>query len=219
MNFLDLREPVSTWSHCAGLFLALPGTILLWRRSNGDSTKRLSMLVYGVTLAFCYLASTLYHGVRLPADEIATFARLDSVGIFGLIAGSYTPIACCLLQGSWRRGTLAVVWLVAATATVVILTGRNFSPVLSTSLYLGMGWGVVACYYKIAQVVSHSALLPVIIGGVSYSVGAVLNLIHWPVLLPGIFGPHELFHFFVLTGSLLHYLFILQVVAPFAGPP
>ena len=67
MNFLDLREPVSTWSHFAGLFLALPGTILLWQRSSGDSAKRLSMLVYGVTLAFCYLASTLYHGVRLPA--------------------------------------------------------------------------------------------------------------------------------------------------------
>ena len=104
MNFLDLREPVSAWSHFAGLFLALPGTILLWQRSGGDFAKRLSMLVYGVTLAFCYLASTLYHGVRLPPAEIATFARLDGVGIFALIAGSYTPIAWCLLQGWWRRG-------------------------------------------------------------------------------------------------------------------
>jgi hemolysin III len=218
MNFLDLREPVSAWSHFAGLFLALAGTIPLWQRSGGDFAKRLSMLIYGVTLAFCYLASTLYHGVRLPAAEIATFARLDGVGIFALIAGSYTPIAFCLLQGWWRGLTLISVWGVAVTATVLISTGRHFSPALSTGLYLGMGWGAVACYNEIAQVVSHKALLPIVIGGVSYSVGAVLNVLRWPVLFPGTFGTHELFHFFVLAGSLLHYLFILNVVVPFNRP-
>jgi hemolysin III len=217
MDFLDLREPVSTWSHFAGLLLALPGTYLLWKRSAGDRGKRLSVLVYGVTLVFCYSASTLYHGVRLPASGIAEFARLDGVGIFALIAGSYTPIACCLMRGRWRRWTLVVVWGVAATATVLIATGRHFSPALATGLYLGMGWGAVVCYYEVAQVVSHRAMLPIIIGGLSYSVGAVLNLMHWPVIYPGVFGAHELFHLFVLAGSLAHYLFILKVVVPF--PP
>ena len=73
MNFLDFREPVSGWTHCAGLLLALPGTLLLWRRSAGDPTKRLTLLVYGLTLAFCYSASTLYHGVRLPAARHRRF--------------------------------------------------------------------------------------------------------------------------------------------------
>ncbi|MGA7497835.1 MAG: hemolysin III family protein, partial [Isosphaeraceae bacterium] len=77
MGILDLREPVSAWSHCAGLMLAFPGTLLLWRRSAGDHGKRLALLVYGLSLAFCYSASTLYHGVRLPAARIAAFARLD----------------------------------------------------------------------------------------------------------------------------------------------
>jgi hemolysin III len=215
MDFLELREPVSTWSHCAGLLLALPGTYLLWRRSAGDFTKRLSVLIYGLTLVFCYSASTLYHGVRLPAERIAAFARLDSVGIFALIAGSYTPIASCVMRGRWRRWTLAVVWGVAAAATVLIATGRHFSPMLATGLYLGMGWGAVVCYSEVAHVVSHRALLPIIVGGMSYSVGAVLNLLHWPVFYPGIFGAHELFHLFVLAGSLAHYLFILKVVVPF----
>jgi hemolysin III len=215
MNFLDFREPVSTWSHGAGLLLVLPGTVLLWRRSAGDSTKRLSLLVYGLTLAFCYSASTLFHGVRLPAARIAAFARLDRVGIFALIAGSYTPLAWCLMRGRWRRWTLAIVWGVATTATALIATGRQLSPVLSTGLYLGMGWGVLACYSEIARVVSHRALLPIVLGGLSYSLGAVLNLLHWPVLFPGIFGAHELFHLFVLAGSLAHYRFILKVVVPF----
>ena len=141
MNFLDLREPVSSWTHCAGLLLALPGTFLLLRRSAGDPAKRLSLLVYGLTLAFCYSASTLYHGVRLPAAGIAAFARLDGVGIFALIAGSYTPLAWCLLRGRWRRWTLAIVWGVAATATVMIATGRHFSPVLVDRPVPGDGLG------------------------------------------------------------------------------
>jgi hemolysin III len=216
MDFLNLREPVSTWSHGAGLLLALPGTLLLWRRSAGDPTKRLSLLVYGLSLAFCYFASTLYHGVQAPAARITAFARLDGVGIFALIAGSYTPLAWCLLRGRWRGWTLAIVWGVAIAATVVIASGRHFSAGLATGLYLGMGWGVVACYSEVARVVSHRALLPIVAGGVSYSVGAVLNLLHWPVLIPGIFGAHELFHMFVLAGSLAHYRFILKVIVPFA---
>jgi hemolysin III len=215
MGIFELREPVSSWSHCAGLILALPGTLLLWRRSAGDRGKQLAMLVYGLSLAFCYSASTLFHGVRLPAARLAAFARLDGVGIFALIAGSYTPLAWCLMRGRWRRWTLAVVWTVAATATALIAAGRHFSPVLATCVYLGMGWGAVVCYSQIAHVVSHRALVPVFVGGLFYSVGAVLNLLHWPALWPGVFGAHELFHFFVLAGSLAHYLFILKVVAPF----
>jgi hemolysin III len=215
MNFLDLREPVSAWSHFAGALLALPGTFLLWRRSAGEPAKRLALLVYGLTLAFCYAASTLYHGVRLPAARVAAFARLDSIGIFALIAGSYTPLAWCLLRGRWRRWTLVLVWSVAGIATVMLASGGHFSPIVATCLYLGMGWGVVVCYCEIARVVSHRALLPVVAGGLSYSVGAVLNVLHWPMILPGTFGPHELFHFFVLMGSLAHYRFILKVVVPF----
>jgi len=215
MGIIELREPFSAWSHCAGLMLALPGTLLLLRRSTGDRGKQLAMLVYGLCLTLCFSASTLFHGVRLPAARIAAFARLDGVGIFALIAGSYTPLVWCLMQGRWRRWTLAVVWTVAATATILIAAGRHFSPVLATCVYLGMGWGAVVCYFQIAQVVTHRALVTILVGGLSYSVGAVLNLLHWPALWPGVFGAHELFHLFVLAGSLAHYLFILKVVMPF----
>jgi hemolysin III len=207
MCFLDFREPVSAWSHCAGLLLAVPGTVLLWRRSAGEPIKRLTVVVYGLTLAFCYLASTLYHGVRVPQAGIAAFARLDGVGIFALLAGSYTPMA-------WW--TLAVVWSVAVGATIVIAAGHHFSPGLATGLYLGMGWGAVVCYFEIARAVSHRTLLPIVVGGLSYSVGAVLNLLHWPVIVPGAVGAHEIFHFFVLAGSLAHYRFIFKIVGPFA---
>ncbi|WP_406695597.1 hemolysin III family protein [Singulisphaera sp. Ch08] len=215
MEVLHLREPVSAWTHFAGLVLALPGTLILWRRSGGDLGKRLSLLVYGLCLIFCYAASTLYHGVRLPADRLGVFIRLDSVGIFALIAGSYTPLAWNLMRGRWRSGTLSVVWGTAATAIALIASGRRFSPMVGTCVYLGMGWGVVICYAQLARVVSHRALLPVVVGGVFYSVGAVLLLFRWPALWPGAFGVHDLFHLFVIAGSLAHYRFILKVVVPF----
>ena len=214
MSFLDFREPVNAWSHCAGLMLAVPGTVMLWQRSAGERAKRISLLVYGLTLAFCYLASTLYHGVRLPASGVAAFDRLDRAGIFALIAGSYTPLAWCLLRGHWRRWTLLVVWSIAGAAAIMLAAGRQFPPVMSTCVYLAMGWGSVACYFEIAQTVSHRAMLPIVIGGLAYSVGALFNLLHWPVIVPGTFGAHELFHFFVLGGSLAHYLFILKIAAP-----
>ena len=215
MDPLHFREPASAWTHFAPMMLWLPGLLVLWRRGVGDLGKRASLLIYGASLVFCYGASTLYHGVRLPPEQLAPFVRLDSIGIFALIAGSYTPLAWNLMRGRWRIWTLATVWGTAALAIGVLASGRRFSPILGTGLYLAMGWGVVVCYARIARVVSHRALLPLVIGGLSYSVGAVLNLIHRPSLWPGTFGTHDLFHLFVIAGSLAHFWFILKVVVPF----
>jgi hemolysin III len=209
------REPASAWTHFAGMLLALPGTWLLWKRGGSDPGKRLSLLVYGLSLIFCYGASTLFHGVRVPSDRLGPYLRLDSVGIFALIAGSYTPLAWNLMRGRWRVGTLAAVWGTAGSAIAVIASGRRFPLAVGTSLYLAMGWGVVVCYARIARIVSHRAMLPLLLGGLSYSVGAVLNLLSWPALWPGVFGTHALFHLFVIAGSLAHYWFILEVVVPY----
>jgi hemolysin III len=215
MNAFDFREPFSAWTHFAGLMLAVPGTLILLGRSDGEPGKRLSLLVYGLSLIFCYAASTLYHGVRLPAEGLAAFIRMDSVGIFALIAGSYTPLAWNLMRGRWRAWTLIAVWGTAVTAIALIASGRHFSSAVGTCVYLGMGWGVVVFYARIARVVSHRALRLVVLGGLFYSVGAVLNLLHWPALWPGIFSVHDLFHLFVMAGSLAHFWFILKVVVPF----
>lgn len=216
MDFFDFREPISAWTHFAGLVLAVPGTVYLWRRGRGACpAKRISLLIFGLSLIFCYAASMLFHGVRLPKPEIAVFDRLDRIGIFVLIAGTYTPLAWSLLQGWWRRVTLASVWLIAGVASALLAAGGPLSQGWMTGLYLGMGWGVVACYAELAKVVSHRALLPLIAGGLFYSVGAVLNVLHWPVFWRGVFGEHELFHLFVIAGSLSHYYLILKVAVPF----
>ena len=216
MDFSDLREPVNAWTHCAGLVLAIPGTLFLWHRSRGARPgKRLTLLVFGLSLMFCYAASMLFHGVRLPREGIAAFDRLDRVGIFVLIAGTYTPLAWTLLRGWWRSITLASVWAITAVATGLLAAGGPLSQAWMTGLYLGMGWGVVACYGELARAVSHRGLALLIAGGVSYSAGAVLNAIHWPNPWPGVVGPHEVFHLFTLAGSACHYAFVVRVAIPF----
>jgi hemolysin III len=219
MDFLNPREPVNTWSHGLWLLLVLPGTLLLWRRSAGDRAKQLSLLIYGLSLIFCSAASTLYHGVQSAANRMATFALLDYIGIYFLIAGSYTAIAWNLLRGRWRAGILVLVWLWAVAGSVLRLACTNLPHGLSTGLYLVMGWGSVFCYVEVARRISYRALLPILVGGLLYSVGAVFNLLHQPVLWPGVFESHELFHLFVVAGSLSHFWFMLAVVVPFVYEP
>lgn len=213
MHAWNFREPANTWTHLAGLVLAVPGVALLLARCGDDLGKRLSLLVYGFGLVGCYAASTLYHGIRLPADRLTPFVRLDSVGIFALIAGTYTPLAWNLMRGRWRAWTLASVWTTAVGSVALIVSGRPFSPIAGSCVYLGMGWGFVACYARLARVVSHRELSLIVLGGVSYSVGAVINLLVRPSLEG--FGAHAVFHLFVIAGSLCHYAFILGVVVPF----
>jgi hemolysin III len=220
MDLLDPREPVSTWTHGAGLLLALVGLVVLGRRARvGGRGRRLGLLVYGLSLAFCYGASTLYHGVRVAEDRLDAFDRLDRIGIFLLIAGTYTPLAGGLLRGRWRWVTLASVWLVAAVASTALALGRPLPTPVGTGLYLAMGWGSVALYAELARVVSHRALRPLIVGGLLYSAGAVVNLLRWPDPLPGRVGPHELFHLFVMAGSLAHFRLIRDVVATAPAAP
>jgi hemolysin III len=213
MGCFDFREPFSAWSHAAWLLLSLPATYILVRRSGGDRAKRVSLFVFGITLSACYLGSTLFHGVRSGEARIMFFDRLDHVGIHLLIAGSYTPLAWNLMRGPWRSGTLAAVWLSTLAGSTMQLLNIQFSPLLATCEYLALGWGALFCYFEIARTVPHRRLLPLVVGGMLYSVGAVLNLLHWPVLWPGVFGSHEMFHLWVMAGSVAHFWFMLTVVA------
>jgi hemolysin III len=216
MDFLNFREPFNAWSHALWLLLSIPATLVLVRRSGGDRAKRFSLLVFGLSLAACYLGSTLYHGLRVGKDGIDLFDRLDHIGIHILIAGSYTPVAWNLLRGRWRSYTLAAVWATTALGAGLLMADVKPPLPLATCEYLTLGWGALFCYFEIARVLSHRPLRPLLYGGIFYSIGAVLNVLHWPVIWPGVVGAHEIFHLWVMAGSVFHFWFMLSVVAPFA---
>jgi hemolysin III len=236
MMLLDLREPINALSHGAGMLLALPLTWIFWQRcgaqagaaghGRGDSGqatayqrgKTATLLIYGISLVICFGSSALYHGVWLDGEPLSLIRRLDHVGIYLLIAGTYTPAAWSLFRRSWRQGTLAAVWTVAGFCAARVWFGGVLPTLISTFIYLCMGWGVLFCYRELSRGLSHRTLLPLPMGGVFYSAGALINLTGWPVLEPGVFGSHELFHFFVLAGSACHAQFMLRVVVPARQP-
>jgi hemolysin III len=242
----DIREPVNAWSHGAGMMMALPVTWLLWKQcdkwrpcslsktcqmagpcapakrrcglARHHRLKALSLLVFGLSLTFCYAASAMFHGVPLGGGSLSLFQRLDHIGIYLLIAGTYTPIVWSLLRGGWLWGTLTTVWTITVLSAVRIWFGGVFPVWFATLIYLAMGWGSLFCYRELARTYSHRTLLPLPLGGILYSIGAVINLAKWPVLSPGFFASHELFHLFVIAGSACHVLFMMRVVVPAPWP-
>jgi hemolysin III len=216
MDWWDVREPVNTWTHLAGIVAAVVGTVMLWRHSRDANTlKRLSLLVFGLSLICCYSTSTVFHAVRVPAERFTWFEKLDRIGILVLISGTYTPLAWTLLRGPWRAGTLGLIWGVTLIASVKLIATGPFPLLLNSFIYLAMGWGAVACYPELRRIMPMRDLRLLIWGGVFYSVGAVMNLVNWPVIWPGVFEGHEMFHLFVLAGSLAHFLVMWEVVVPF----
>jgi hemolysin III len=212
MAWLSFREPVSAWTHLAWMVLSLPGTWVLWRLSRGDALKRLGMLVFGLSLIFCYAGSWLYHAV--PERLGNAFLLVDQLGIYFLIAGTVTPVALVLLRGRWRVGMLGAIWSLTL-AGVGLRLSADLPPRVLTALYLALGWLAAVCYGELLRCLPTAKLRPVWIGGVLYSVGAVLNGLHWPEPFPPVFGAHEVFHLFVMSGSLFHYYFMLAAVLPY----
>jgi hemolysin III len=219
MSWLVFREPVNAWTHGAWAMAAFPATLLLWRLCRGDRVKQLSLLIFGVSIFLCFGGSTLYHGVRLPAQQIETCRQIDHIGIYLLIAGTVTPAATVLLQGGWRLATLAVAWGMAGSGITFQLTWPDAPPVFYTMIYVSMGWGVCLSYFTMARVLPRGGMRPVWLGGVLYTLGALLNLAGWPQLVPGIFSTHELWHLFCIAGSFCHIWFMTRCVVPFERQP
>jgi hemolysin III len=234
MLLFQLREPINAWSHGAGMLLALPVTWFLWKRcvtayDSGDMSspmsrarhqriKALCLIIFGLTLTLCYGTSAVFHGAKLSGDPLTRLQRLDHVGIYLLIAGTYTPIAWGLMRGPWLWGTLTAAWTTALVCGTRVWCGNLMPMWLSTLTYLLMGWGALFCYNELARSHSHRKLLLLPLGGLFYSVGAVMNLMHWPAIVPGVFAAHEIFHFFVIAGTTCHVLFMLGVVIPSPEP-
>ncbi len=205
-ELFQFRDPVSTWTHGLWAFFLLPFIAVLLRLSAHDRAKQAGFAVYGVCLTLCFLDSALFHACG--QDWYHFFNLLDHLSIYLLIAGTVTPIALVVLGGPWRIGLLAGIWALAFAGMCM----RVFAELplsVRTGSYLLMGWIGCLTYFQLARRLGHRRLVPMWLGGLFYSVGATLNVLHWPVLLPGYFDAHDLFHLFVMAGSFSHFYFML----------
>ncbi len=208
------REPVSGFTHLFGALVSLVGLIaLIVKKVNVPSDSPLglfSVVVFGLSLIFLYTSSTVYHLICSKEKVILFLRKLDHSMIFVLIAGTYTPICLIALEGVWRWALFSVIWSFAIIGIIIKLLWFNAPRWLSTFFYIGMGWVAVFAISPLSKVLPKNALVLLISGGVVYTIGGIIYALKWPKLNLKHWGFHEIFHLFVLGGSFLHYMLIIQ---------
>jgi len=208
-----VREPFCGLSHLAGAGFSVAGLGALVSVSWGKPWQIGALSIYGASLIILYLASTLYHSLPVEPHQVERLRAVDQAAIYGLIAGTYTPLCVLSLHGTLGWTLLGVVWTVAVTAAVARLAWRAFPEWLSVGLYLTMGCLFVVALVPLFRALSAGGVGWLLFGGVFYVVGLVVLALDRPRLWPGRFGSHDLWHLFVLAGSACHFVMIRCFVA------
>ena len=211
----DGLRPWSAITHGAGAALALLGTALLLVRafSIGASTRHIvSLLIYGCSMVGLYTASTLYHSLRVSVPGRIALRKYDHTSIYFLIAGSYTPICLLGLRGAWGWTLFSVIWALALGGMVLTLAWVNAPRWMTSGIYLFMGWLALTAIYPLYQTVGWRGLSWLVAGGMLYTVGGVMYALKWPGRDNPRFGCHEIFHVFIVLGSVCHFLLMYRVI-------
>ena len=202
------EEIFNSISHGVGTLLAVVGTTLLLTLSilKGDVWAVAGSALYGFSLIVMYTMSTLYHALPFPKVK-KIFQVLDHASIYLLIAGTYTPIMLVSLRNS-SRGMLilAVVWTAAILGIIFNGIGVKHFRKVEWVLYLAMGWAVVWDFPAVAAAMGRQGLALLISGGLCYTIGVIFYK------MKSIRFMHGVWHLFVVSGSVLHYLCILLCV-------
>ena len=212
-----LREPVNALTHGLGVLLGAVGLVVLLVLSEGEPWRTVAFSVYGASLIALYLASSVMHGVIAPATVIRRLRILDHAAIFLLIAGTYTPITLVALRSenpAWGWALFGTAWGFAALGIVFKLFWLDAPRWLSVAMYIAMGWMAMIGVVPMMQALPWSALTWLLIGGLFYSLGALIYALKRPDPWPNVFGYHEIWHLFVLAGSASHFVMMLRYVLP-----
>jgi len=204
-------ELASSVIHGIGIVLSIIGltTLVAFSARQGDARVVIASAVYGTTLILLYTASTLYHSISVAAAKPA-LRTLDHIAIFLLIAGTYTPFTLLALPDSWGWSLFAAVWALALIGSALELGVLKRYRKFAVLLYVGMGWIGMIAFKPLSVHLQAGGMLLLIGGGVAYTLGVPFYL--WR-RLP---YHHALWHAFVLTGSVLHFLAVLLYVIPAA---
>lgn len=210
-----IREPVNGFTHLAGAILSFIGLLALVIKTTLNNPSALaltSVIIFGTSMILLYSASAIYHMV-VSSDKVIKFLRrLDHSMIFILIAGSYTPFCLIALQGmqGW------VLYTIIATAAVA---GVLFKMIwfkcprwISTLLYVAMGWVAVFAIAPLYKALSLTGVSLLVLGGVFYTIGAVIYAVKPKWMKMKHFGYHEIFHVFIMLGSLTHFFCVFKYV-------
>jgi hemolysin III len=203
-----LKHPIrSLIGFIAILFSVVASILLVYRaaiQSNGWHV--VSFCIYGISLITLWTISTLYHSLNVSKNLNRTLEQIDQAMIYFFIAGTYTPICLIVLHGGWGWSLLGVIWVLAVSGIVLKLFFRRpakWLRILFFLFYIIMGWLLVIAWVPLYHAMPRAGIFWLVLGGILYTVGAgIFNL--RKVAVP-LFGPHEIWHLFVLAGSFCHF--------------
>lgn len=214
---ITIREPGSAITHFIGMMLAVfASTPLLIKAAVSDGfTAFFAMAVFMLSMIALYGASALYHSVTVKDRILRVFRKIDHMMIFVLIAGSYTPVCLIVLGGRLGYTLLAVVWTIAVIGMLVKALWITCPKWFSSVIYIAMGWVCLGVFGQLWNTLPHSAFLWLLAGGIIYTAGGVIYALKLPLFNSKhrYFGSHEIFHLFVMGGSICHFIFMYLYVA------
>ena len=214
---ITIREPGSALTHFIAMLLALCAAVpLLVRAAVHSGVKSLTaMTVFMISMVLLYAASTIYHSVNCSGRILRIFRKTDHMMIFVLIAGTYTPVCLLTLPKPSGLMLLAAVWGIALVGIFIKGFWITCPKWFSSVLYIAMGWSCLSVLGQLFSLLPLHAFLWLLAGGLIYTAGGIIYALRLPLFdaRHPMFGLHEIFHLFVMAGSLCHFVFMFCYLA------
>ncbi|MBE5967648.1 MAG: hemolysin III family protein [Lachnospiraceae bacterium] len=217
MSIKNVKDPGSAITHFIGTLMALfAATPLLIKAASRPSPIHLiSLGIFILSMILLYSASTIYHSIKGTPKVNRILQKLDHMMIYVLIAGTYTPICIIALGGRTGIVLLAFIWALAAIGIIVTGFWVNGPKWLSSVIYIAMGWACVLAFTQLMNTLPPAAFAWLFAGGIIYTIGGVIYALKLPIFngRHKYFGSHEIFHLFVMGGSLCHFILMYFYIA------
>lgn len=213
---VTIREPGSAITHfIAWLLAVIAASPLIIKAGNSSSLATLAMVIFSASMILLYGASTAYHSVAVSDKILRIYRKIDHMMIFVLIAGSYTPVCLIVLGGKMGYTLLTFVWGIAIVGMTVKAFWITCPKCFSSAIYIAMGWTCVLVFGTLWSTLPHAAFAWLLAGGIIYTIGGIIYALKLPLFnsIHKNFGSHEIFHLFVMGGSICHFIFMYFYVA------
>lgn len=212
-----VKDPGSALTHFIAMILAIIAAIPLLSKAGHDSGHmHLSALaVFILSMIGLYAASTIYHTLDISPKINKLLRKIDHMMIFILIAGTYTPVCMIVLGDKTGWTMLTLVWSIAIVGILINALWITCPKWFSSLIYIAMGWVCILAITKILSSMPRAGFMWLLAGGIIYTVGGIIYAMKLPFLNSRhrYFGSHEIFHLFVMGGSLCHYVMMYRFVA------
>ena len=211
MNIFKLREPISSITHLIGGGLSILALVLLIVKQvlapSINNNLFVSTIIFGASMILLYFTSGIYHAISAKKEKLVLYMRkLDHSMIYVLIAGSYSPFCLYVLPRKTGIPVFVILWLIAIVGILMKILWINMPRILSSALYIGMGWVAIFVIKDLYINLVGPAFFLLVLGGLLYTIGGVIYAIKRPNIKNWNF--HDIFHIFIMLGSLAHFLLV-----------